>query len=199
MSVTIKSKDILEKKFNSTFDTLNNLLKDESFSNCFDSLMNSIFNSYKNGGKLYIAGNGGSAADSQHFAAELVCKLSKDREPIAAEALSTDTSVITSIANDYGYDQIFSRQILCKLNKNDIFLAISTSGKSKNIYNALKICNDLNISNALPTGISKSESKNISKLVLSVPSNDTAVIQEMHSVIIHAMCECIENFIFQNK
>ena len=97
-----------------------------------------VLQKYINGGRLYIAGNGGSAADAQHLAAEFVSKLSKDRNPLPAEALTVDSSVLTAIGNDYGFEEIFARQIEGKVSSNDIFLGITTSGKSKNIINTTK-------------------------------------------------------------
>ena len=104
-----------------------------------------MINTLKKGNKLILCGNGGSAADAQHLAAEFVSKLSKDREPLAAEALTVDSSVLTAIGNDYGYDKIFARQIQGKLTKDDIFLGITTSGNSINIIKALEVCNQMKI------------------------------------------------------
>ena len=107
---------------------------------------------YKNGGKLYLAGNGGSAADSQHLAAELISILAYDRNPLPAEAITTDTSAITAIANDYGYEYIFSRQLEGNASDKDMFLAITTSGKSDNLIKALKFCKERGIKTILFTG-----------------------------------------------
>ena len=124
--------NILKNNLEKSIQVKKNLLDSELELQNFKNASNKIKESYLNGGRLYIAGNGGSAADAQHLAAEFVCKLSKDRIPIPAEALTVDTSLLTSIANDYGFDKIFSRQIEAKLNKNDIFLGLTTSGNSKN-------------------------------------------------------------------
>ena len=112
--------------------------------------------------------------------------------------MNTDTSVLTSIANDYGYENIFSRQIKANVTKNDLFLAISTSGNSPNIYNAIKECNNLNINSVLLTGPSGGTSKSIADIVLNVPGSDAASIQERHIVVIHALCECIESLVLNN-
>ena len=174
------------------------LLEDDTFGKNFNLLINRLNFIYKKGGKLFIAGNGGSASDAQHFASELVCRLKNDRDPIPAECLNTDTSVLTSIANDYGYENIFSRQIKANVTGNDLFLAISTSGNSQNIYNAIKECNNLNINSALLTGPSGGTSKSIADIVLNVPGSDAASIQEIHIVVIHALCECIESLVLNN-
>jgi len=175
------------------------LLEDDKFEKNFNLFIDRLYITYKQGGRLYIAGNGGSASDAQHFAAELVCRLKNDRDPIPAECLNTDTSVLTSIANDYGYENIFSRQIKANVSSNDLFLAISTSGESQNIFNAIKMCNDLKVHSVLLTGPSGGCSKTIADIVLNVPGSDAASIQEIHIVVIHALCECIENFFINDK
>ena len=157
--------------------------------------MSHLFSTYRKGGRLYIAGNGGSAADSQHLATELVCRFASDRQPIPAEALTTDTSLLTAIANDYGFDEIFARQIEAKATSKDFFLAISTSGNSANIYKAILKCKSLDISCALLTGPSPGKCIGLPNYVLRVPGKDTATIQELHIVIFHSLCECLEHFI----
>ena len=152
-----------------------------------------ITNSYKKGGRLYVAGNGGSASDSQHFVAELVCKFSRDRISIPAEALTTDTSVITSISNDYSFDQIFARQLSAKLKPNDIFLGISTSGNSPNIINAFKEAKNKKNKSILLTGSDGGKSLELCDISIIVPSKITARIQEMHILFLHTLCEKIEN------
>ena len=118
---------------------LENTLVLEKFSVAVDV----VVNRYRLGGRIYIAGNGGSAADAQHLAAEFVSKLARDRAPLPAEALTVDSSVLTAIANDYGYEEVFSRQLAGKVTKNDVFLGITTSGQSRNILRALETCREL--------------------------------------------------------
>ena len=166
----------------------------------FSIVLKEIINSYKKGGRLYVAGNGGSASDSQHFVAELVCKLSKDRISIPAEALTTDTSVITSIANDYSFDQIFARQLSGKLRPHDVFLGISTSGNSPNIINAFKEAKNKKNKSILLTGSNGGESLELCDISIIVPSKITARIQEIHILFLHTLCEMIENeLVFNTK
>ena len=165
----------------------------------FDEIINILIKCFKSKGKLVIAGNGGSAADAQHMAAEFVSKFNFDRDPLSAEALTVDTSIITSIANDYDFSKIFSRQIHAKMHKNDIFLAITTSGNSRNILEALNECKNLGIKSILLSGKSGGIAKSISDYSIIVPSNSTQVIQEIHLLIYHSICECIENEFFKNN
>jgi D-sedoheptulose 7-phosphate isomerase len=162
----------------------------------FEMAVNTVIESYKNGGRIYIAGNGGSAADAQHLAAEFVSKLAQDRAPLAAEALTVDSSIITAIGNDYGYDQVFSRQLRGKLQPNDVFLGITTSGKSPNINEALLVCKEMNIPSIVFTGRDGGDTLNLADYVVIVPGERTSTIQELHIVLAHTLCECVERAIF---
>ncbi|MDD5005630.1 MAG: D-sedoheptulose 7-phosphate isomerase [Candidatus Omnitrophica bacterium] len=147
----------------------------------------------KNGGKIILCGNGGSAADSQHLAAELVVRFKKDRKSLPAIALTTNTSIITAIGNDYGYDRIFERQLESTANKNDILIAISTSGKAKNVVEAVKKAKEIGIKTIALTGQNGKEFAKSCDVPLIVPSSDTARIQEAHICIGHILCELIED------
>ncbi len=153
-----------------------------------------IIESYKKGGKLLIAGNGGSAADSQHIAAELVGKLAKDRTPLPAIALSVDSSFLTAVGNDYGYDFVFSRQIQGHMTENDVFLAITTSGNSANIVKALEACRKKGGKSILLSGKGggKIKEANLADVYLIANGNHTANIQEAHIAIYHCLCFMIE-------
>ena len=151
-----------------------------------------IVKSIRSGGKVVIFGNGGSAADSQHIAAELVGRFKKERKAIAAIALTTDTSVITALANDYGYDVVFSRQVEALGRKGDVAIAISTSGKSKNIIDAVKAAKRIGIMTIALTGSSGGDLKKKCDISISVPSDDTPRIQESHCLIGHMICELVE-------
>tara|TARA_B100001123_G_C14687859_1_gene780134 strand:+ start:93 stop:572 length:480 start_codon:yes stop_codon:yes gene_type:complete len=153
---------------------------------------------YKQGGRLYIMGNGGSAADSQHLAAEFVSKLGRERDAMPAEALTVDTSILTAIGNDYGYEEVFARQIRGKVTKNDCVLAISTSGNSENIIKALQTCSAKNIRTLLFSGADGGKAKNFAEFSIIVPGEHTATIQELHIVLAHTLCGYIEDAIFSN-
>ena len=144
------------------------------------------------GNKVIFAGNGGSAADSQHLAAELVNRFRMERKPMAGLALTTDTSVITSIGNDYSFDDIFTKQLKALGQKGDVFLAISTSGNSRNILNALRVARDMEIGSIGLTGKGGGSMKDLVDVLIDVPSTDTARIQEAHILIGHILCEVVE-------
>ena len=164
----------------------------------FDKAVSEVVDRYRNGGRLYIAGNGGSAADAQHLAAEFVSKLTRDRAPLAAEALTVDTSILTAIGNDYGYDQVFSRQIAGKMTNKDIFLGITTSGQSTNILNALEICRQMGIPTIVFSGRDGGEAKAKADYCIVPPGEMTSTIQEIHIVLAHTLCECVERAIFKS-
>ena len=171
---------------------MNNVQQIEEFSKAVTCLVES----YKNNGRIYIAGNGGSAADAQHLAAEFVSKLARDRDPLAAEALTVDTSALTAIGNDYGYDEIFARQISGKMRPGDVFLAITTSGNSPNILRALEVCRGLSIPSILFTGHEGGKAKALADYCIIAAGESTATIQELHIVLAHSLCECVEIEIF---
>jgi len=156
-----------------------------------------IITSLLNGGKLFIFGNGGSAADSQHIAAELVGRFKVERKPLPAIALTTNTSVLTAIANDYGYDASFSRQIEALGTKGDVALGISTSGNSKNVIEALNKARVLGLKTIGLTGNDGGRIKGITDILINVASKDTPAIQESHTMIGHILCELIESGILK--
>ena len=168
------------------------LLSKESLSQ-IGSAAAKMIDSIKTGGKILIFGNGGSAADSQHMAAELVGRLKKERKPISAISLTTDTSILTSLSNDYGYDVSFKRQVEAHGKKGDIALGISTSGNAKNVIEAFKMANANGLSTILLTGKSGGSAKKEAGTIICVDSADTARIQEAHILIIHIICELLED------
>jgi D-sedoheptulose 7-phosphate isomerase len=173
------------------------LMEDNAQLAAFEAAVETVVRCYRSGGRLYIAGNGGSAADAQHLAAEFVSKLARDRDPLPAEALTVDSSILTAIGNDYGFDKVFSRQIQGKLTKNDVFLGITTSGNSSNILNALEVCRSMRIPTIVFAGKGGGEAKDLADNCILVHGNRTSVIQELHIVLAHTLCECIENELFQ--
>ncbi len=161
-----------------------------------EEIAKSLIFTLKQGNKILIAGNGGSAADAQHFAAELVGRFKKDRASLPAIALTTDTSIITSIGNDYGFDKIFSKQVEALGKSGDIFIGISTSGSSKNLIEAINIAKKKNVKTISLLGRSGGEISKISDISLIVPSNNTPRIQETQGTIIHILCNLIEQEMF---
>jgi D-sedoheptulose 7-phosphate isomerase len=158
-----------------------------------------IIDCLESGGKIMICGNGGSAADSQHMAAELIGRFKQSqRRPLAALALTTDTSVITAVANDFGIESVFSKQIAALGRKEDILILISTSGNSENLLQAVNTAKQLKIKTLGLLGKAGGRLNNIIDMAIIVESHDTARIQESHSLIIHAICEIIESH-FRNK
>ena len=155
-----------------------------------------IIASLQGGGKIHFCGNGGSAADAQHLAAELSGRFYYDRPPLNAEALHCNTSYLTAVGNDYGYDHIFSRLIRCSSHRGDVLIGISTSGNSKNILNAYDVCKEMGISIISFTGATGGKMKDLSDLLLNVPSTDTPRIQESHIMIGHIICELVESAMF---
>lgn len=173
-------------------------LKKESIKNNIDKILSSvniIASCIKSGNKILLFGNGGSAADAQHIAAEFVNRFKIERPPLAAVALTTDTSIITSIGNDYHFDEIFSKQILALGKKGDVAIGISTSGNSKNIILAAKAAKKTGIHVIGMTGMG-GELAECSDTVFIVESQTTARIQEVHITIAHILCELVEKKLF---
>ncbi|MBM3250190.1 MAG: D-sedoheptulose 7-phosphate isomerase [Candidatus Omnitrophica bacterium] len=151
-----------------------------------------IIEALKKNGKVILFGNGGSAADSQHIAAEFVGRFKKDRTALAAVALTTNTSVLTSLANDYGYDVVFAKQIEALGQKNDVAIGISTSGKAKNVAAGIKQAKKMGIRTIALTGGDGGDLAKLADFSLIVPSLVTARVQEAHITIGHAICELVE-------
>lgn len=151
------------------------------------------------GRRILWCGNGGSAADAQHLAAELSGRFYYDRPPLNSEALHCNTSYLTAVANDYGYDLIYSRMINGSCRKGDVLVGISTSGNSKNIVNAFKKAKDLGVITVAMTGETGGEMKELADYLLNVPSGDTPRIQESHIMLGHIICEIVEATIFPRQ
>ena len=158
-----------------------------------------VCNAFRNSGKLMICGNGGSAADAQHIAAEFVNRFQIDRSPLPALALTTDTSIITSVANDNSFDAIFSRQIEALGARGDVLLAISTSGRSRNILSAIATAKGRGIYTIGLMGGGGGEMLRLVDLALVVKSNQTPRVQEAHILAGHIICELAEHMLFQGK
>lgn len=158
-----------------------------------------IIESYKQDNKVYFCGNGGSAADAQHLAAELSGRFYFDRDPLFAEALHVNTSYLTAVANDYSYDEIYSRMVKAKGREGDVLFGISTSGNSENVLRAMKIAKDKNMITVAFTGDNGGKMKDYADLLINVPSDDTPRIQEAHIMIGHIICEMVESGLFKRK
>lgn len=187
-------KDKITSLIKNSIEVKNSLLTSDNIT-LIEKAADKIISVVKKGGKVLIFGNGGSAADSQHMAAELVGRFKKERKAISAIALTTDTSIITALSNDYGYEASFKRQLEAHAKKGDIIVGLSTSGTAKNVIEALKFAKKIGIDAILLTGKDGGEAKDVSDIAVIVKSSDTARIQEAHILIIHILCELIEESI----
>ena len=186
----------IKERIQKTIDNLQMLLLDEKVIHQIADAARTIISAIQSGNKLMICGNGGSAADSQHMAAEFVCRFYKDREPLPAIALTTDTSIITAISNDYAYDKVFARQVKAIGKKGDVLFGISTSGASKNVLEAFKVAREMGIKTILLTGATEKTIAPYSDIIIKTPSSDTPRIQEMHLLIEHIICEIVETSLY---
>jgi len=174
------------------------LLDDAAFMQQVTDMGHLLIDCYEAGNKLLVAGNGGSAADAQHIAAEFVSRFNFDRPGLPALALTTDTSILTAIGNDYGYDQLFRRQLEANGQAGDVFMGISTSGNSPNILVALEAARLKGIKTFGLTGGSGGKMRDLCDHCLCVPSDDTPRIQEAHIVIGHTLCAMVELAMFED-
>lgn len=172
------------------------IINEQSIIEVIGQVAESFTQALNQGCKIFFAGNGGSAADSQHLAAELVSRFYMERKGLAAEALSVNTSVLTAIANDYSFERVFARQLEASAREGDIFVGISTSGNSKNIIEAVKKGKEIGMKVIGFTGCDGGALKDICDYALVIPSNDTPRIQECHILIGHIICEIVEKNIF---
>ena len=172
------------------------ILDNPEFLNRIQQAADMIIASLSNGGKIHFCGNGGSAADAQHLAAELSGRFYFDRPPLNAEARHCNTSYLTAVGNDYGYDFIFSRLLRGTAKAGDVIVGISTSGNSKNILNAFELAKEMGVKIIAMTGETGGAMKEFADILLNVPSKDTPRIQESHILIGHIICELVETEIF---
>lgn len=186
----------IKSHFEDSIQVKNQILQDKALIELIQKVALITTNAYKNGFKTMLAGNGGSAADAQHIAGEFVSRFYFDRPGIPSIALTTDTSILTAIGNDYGYDRLFARQVQAQGVKGDIFIGISTSGNSTNIIEAIKVCKEKEIISIGLTGQSGGKMADLCDYCIKVPSNCTPRIQESHIVIGHIICAIVEEEIF---
>src|SRR5215813_5301979 len=194
-SVKAKAKAILDYLVRSR-DTVQAAIDDPEFVAVVRDIVEVTAHAIGNGCKLLLAGNGGSAADAQHLAGEMLSRLNYDRAPVAALALTTDTSVLTAIGNDYGYDRLFERQILGLGCPGDVFIAISTSGRSPNILRAIDAAREKQIITVGFTGRTGGEMPLRCDLCLRAPSDSTPLIQQIHITAGHIICGLVEERLF---
>lgn len=173
------------------------MLADEALLARVEAAAEACTTALRNGGKILLAGNGGSAADAQHIAGEFVSRFAFDRPGLSAIALTTDTSILTAIGNDYGYEKLFARQVQAHAQKGDIFIAYSTSGKSPNVIAALQEANNRGVVCIGMTGNRGGPMKDLCDHYLDVPSADTPKIQEGHAVLGHILCGLVERALFK--
>jgi D-sedoheptulose 7-phosphate isomerase len=186
----MKTNEKIEKVFESSSNVI---LDSKKLSKQIENSITLIIKSIKKGNKIVLFGNGGSAADAQHMAAEFIGRFMKERKSFPAIALSTDSSIITAIGNDYSFEKIFSRQAESLVKKGDVIIAISTSGESKNILEGMKTSKKLGAKIISLTGENGIKMEKNSDIFLNVPSTITSRIQEVHRTIIHIICEMVEN------
>jgi D-sedoheptulose 7-phosphate isomerase len=175
------------------------ILNDNDFLDRIENAAQMITTSLRGGGKIHFCGNGGSAADAQHLAAELSGRFYFDRPPLNAEALHCNTSYLTAVGNDYGYDLIFSRLLRGTAKAGDVIVGISTSGNSKNILKAFEVAKEMGVKIIAMTGETGGTMKEYADVLLNVPSKDTPRIQESHILIGHIICELVETAMFGGK
>ncbi len=191
--------DFIKSKIQTSVDLKTSLLNNTPILNAVDAIVRDISTCYKNGGKVLWCGNGGSAADSQHLAAELSGRFYYDRPPLFSEALHVNTSYITAVANDYSYDIIYSRLVEAMGRKGDVLFGLSTSGNSGNVIKAFEKANEMDIITVGFTGETGGKMKDLCKYLINIPSKDTPRIQECHMLLGHTICEMVEMSLFPKK
>lgn len=188
--------DLVRRQLAQSIETMTKVLHDNAIHDAVVEAGRITAVSMKHGGKLLVCGNGGSAADSQHLVAEFVARLTVDRPALRAIALTTDTSILTAIGNDYSYDNVFERQVEALGQKGDVLLAISTSGNSKNCVRALKLAKEMGLTTVAYTGNDGGGMKAIADINVIIPSGVTMNIQESHLALEHIFCMVVERFYF---
>jgi D-sedoheptulose 7-phosphate isomerase len=190
----MKSEQFVLESLKESVKSINTVLEAKEVMETLGKAIDWIAESYLLNGKLLVAGNGGSASDAQHISAEMVGKLTKDRTSLPAIALTSDSSLMTAVGNDYGYDDIFHRQVQGLGDAKDVFLGITTSGNSKNIIKALQACREKSMRSIVLTGPGGGEIKksNLADLIICAPGPTTAMIQECHIMLYHILCFGVE-------
>lgn len=187
---------LLKSRLQASIDLKTSLLTNDAILNTVQHIVHDMVACYRNDGKVLWAGNGGSAADAQHLAAELSGRFYYDRPPLFSEALHVNTSYTTAVANDYSYDVIFSRLVKAMGRKGDVLIGLSTSGNSVNVMKALEAANEIGMVTVAFTGETGGKMKGMAKYLVNIPSKDTPRIQECHMILGHTICELVETELF---
>jgi len=196
-NTTHAQNDMVAEHFRRSCETLSRAAEDPELRAAIHAIAAAITEAFRAGHKLLIAGNGGSAADAQHIAGEFLSRLNFDRNPLPAVALTSDSSVLTAIGNDYGFEHVFERQVRGLGRPGDVFIAISTSGKSPNVLAALKAARETGLTTIGFTGTAAGGAMPpLCDLCLAAPSADTPLIQQIHIVSAHAICGLVERSLF---
>ena len=182
---------------NDSFDNLQNVISDKELILEIETITTKIIKAFKDGNKLLLCGNGGSASDAQHIAAELSGRFIKERKPLYAEALHVNSSYMTAVSNDYGFESTYSRMLEAIGKKGDVLIALSTSGNSENVVNAVKMANSLEMLSVGMSGTTGGKIKELCQHNINIPSSNTARIQEAHIIVGHIFCQIIEEKLFE--
>lgn len=188
--------NFIKSKIEESVKLKTSLLSNTAILNAINNIVEDIVNCYKNNGKVLWCGNGGSAADAQHLAAELSGRFYYDRPPLFSEALHVNTSYTTAVANDYSYDIIYSRLVEAMGKKGDVLIGLSTSGNSANVLKAIEKANNMGIATVAFTGQTGGKMNGLSNYLINIPSTDTPRIQECHMLLGHTICELVEMKLF---
>jgi D-sedoheptulose 7-phosphate isomerase len=191
--------DLIKARIQESIEVKNALVHNELLVSAIDNVANACVAALKNGGKILLCGNGGSAADAQHIAAELSGRFKLDRDPLFAEALHVNTSYLTATANDYSFDVVYARLVQAMGRKGDVIIGLSTSGSSVNVLKALKQAKEKGMVCIGFTGERESEMGGLCDHLIMVPSGDTARIQEGHILVGHIVCEIVEKEMFSSR
>lgn len=186
----------LRKNLEASISIRQEMLNDQALHLTLDRVLDLIEEAFRAGGKLLLCGNGGSAADAQHIAAELSGRFTKDRAPLFAEALHVNTSYLTAVANDYGYEEVYARMTEAMGKEGDVLIGISTSGNSENVFRAMQTAKQNGMKTVALVGAEAGKLGAVADHVLHVPSKDTARIQEVHITLGHSICESLEDRLF---
>jgi D-sedoheptulose 7-phosphate isomerase len=195
----MRGEDAVHSHFQRSREALDRAGSDRDLIAAIVAIADRLTTTLRAGGKLLIAVNGGSAADAQHIAAEFLSRFKFDRNPLPAIALTTDTSVLTAIGNDYGFEHVFARQISGLARQGDAFLALSTSGRSANVLAALRAARQLGVTSIGFTGTTGGDMRPLCDLILAAPTDETALIQQIHIIAAHAICGLVEQDLFKER